>query len=138
MKQHLVTLGIIGLLFVFGGCATYDRTEGMPPLRISGMKKESIILRTEGSLGQTFSAVLRIDGLRREISGITPAEFPLECAVLVCEVQRSDGDGSLSFVIERTDGTGRFYTKPVRNLQRFRYHSRILEILGKNPYEWDG
>lgn len=128
MKKHLAHLSLTALIFVVGGCATYDRTEGMPPLRISAKTPERIILKTEGASGQSFSAILIIDGSRREISGVTPAEFPLECVVLVGEATRVDGDGSFHFVIERRNGRGRFYTPPVSNL-RFRYYSGAIEIL---------
>lgn len=120
------------LILIVGGCATYERTEGMPPLRISTKTPESIVLRTDGSPGQSFSAVLTVDGSRREISGVTPAEFPLECVVLVGEVTRFDGDGSFSFMVERQNGKGRFYTPPVSRLLRFRYYSGSISLLAQN------
>ena len=131
MKKHIVNLSLAILILIPGGCATYDRSEGLPPLRVSTRTPEHIILRTDGSPGQKFSAVLTVDGSRREISGVTPAEFPLECVVLVGKVTTVDGDGSFGFVIERQNGRGRFYTPPVKSLRCFRYYSGSIGLLAQ-------
>lgn len=129
MNQYNLGLSMAALIFFVGaGCATYEDTEG----RIAKGTPERILLRTEGPPGQSFSAVLIVDGSRREISGVTPTEFPMECRLLVGEMKRVDGDGEFSFAIERHDGTGRFYTPPVKDLVSFRYHSGVLEVLTKN------
>ena len=103
----------------------------MPPLRVSTKTPERIILQTEGPAGESFSVVLTVDGLRREISGVTPAEFPLEGVVLVGEVTKVEGDGSFNFVIERQNGRGRFNTPPVNSLRCFQYYSGSMGILAR-------
>jgi hypothetical protein len=74
---------------------------------------------------------LTVDGSRREISGVTPAEFELDCVVLVGEVTKVDGDGSFNFMIERQNPRGLFYTPPVKNLGCFRYHAGSIGILAQ-------
>jgi hypothetical protein len=132
MKKHIINLSLAAITLIVGGCATTQRTEGFPPLRVTTTTPEHIILKTLGSAGQGFSALLTVDGVRREISGVTPAEFPLECVVLVGEVTKVDGDGSFSFVIERQNGRGLFYTPPVQSLSRFRYYSGSMSVLAQN------
>src|SRR5512137_866900 len=106
MKKHVISLSLAVMALIVGGCATTQRTEGLPPLRVTTTIPEHSVLKTVGAPGQSFSAILTVDGSRREISGVTPAEFPLECVVLVGEVTKYDGDGSFSFVIERQNGRG--------------------------------
>jgi|GEM_PF-3539067 hypothetical protein len=138
MKKPIVNPSIAALLLVLGGCTTYDRADGMPPLRISTGTPERIVLRTDGAPGQNFSAILTVDGSRKGISAVTPAEFSLDCVVLVNEVTQMDRDASFSFIIERSDGTSRYHTPPVGNFSRFRYHSQILEIVARERDEFGG
>ena len=130
MKMRIINLGLAAMILVVGGCATTQRAEVFPPLRVS-TKPEHITLKTVGPSGQSFSAVLMVDDSRQEISGVTPAEFPLECVVLAGKVTKVDGDGSFRFVIERQKIPGRFYTPAVKDLQRFRYYSGSIEVLAQ-------
>lgn len=134
MKNHIITLSSIAMTLLVAGCATTPRADApqtveFPPLRVTTTTPEHILLKTVGSSGQTFSAVLTVDGSRREINGVTPAAFPLECVVLVGEVTAVGGDGSFSFVIERQDGRDLSYTPAVQRHHRFRYHSGGMETL---------
>ena len=136
MKKRIAVLSVVMLVVVGAGYALqeykrYDRTPGFAPLRISSTKAEPIILKTEGAPGQRFSAILTVDGSRKDISGISPAAFPLECILLVGEVTEYDGDGSFSLMIERQNAIGRFYTPPVRDLRRFRYYDNTMGVLGR-------
>jgi hypothetical protein len=52
-----------------------------------------VVLKTVGPAGQTFHAVLNIDGNRQELSGTSPAAFPLEVCWMTAEVQKIGGTG---------------------------------------------
>jgi hypothetical protein len=131
MKAHLIGLSLTTLLLMVAGCGTYDRTGGLPPLQITVRTPEHITLKAEGSPGQRFSVVLTVDGVRRAVFGVTPTEFDLNCFLLAGEVTRVEGDGSFIFVIERQNGTGRFYTPPVKNLRSFRYYDGEIWLAQK-------
>jgi hypothetical protein len=136
MKKRITITSLIILALVCGGYIIYeynryDRTPGFAPLRLAAKKPERLRVKTVGASGQSFTVTLTVDGSRREISGVTPADFSLECIVLVGEVTKFDGDGSFSLLIERQNGIGQFYTPPVRDLQRFRYCDNSIGVLGR-------
>ncbi|MHC1765917.1 MAG: hypothetical protein AB9869_16735 [Verrucomicrobiia bacterium] len=138
MKKQIINLSLVAITFIFSGCASYDRTEGFAPLRISSKTPERIVLKSFGSPGQRFSGVLTVDGKRQEISGETPAEYPLECSVLIGEVTSHGGDGHFGFMIERQDTPGRFYTPKinagtplVRGKYRFRYYAGSIAVMAE-------
>jgi hypothetical protein len=138
MKKHIINLSVVAITLICGGCASYDRTEGFVPLRMTRKTPERIVLKTFGSPGQRFSGVLTVDGKRQEISGVTPAEYPLNCVVLIGEVTSLGGDGDFGFMIERQDTPGRFYTPKinvgtplVREKCRFRYYAGSMAVMAQ-------
>jgi hypothetical protein len=92
-------------------------------------KVQKFTIRTRGEPGQHFAAKLRIDGVAREISGVSPSEFPLEACVLTGTVRKIQGDGTLAFQILVGNGTMGFgsMTEPGDSC-RFRYHANGIEV----------
>jgi hypothetical protein len=100
----------------------------------SGFKKRSdaierFTLITRGESGQHFTAKLKLDGIDREISGVSPAEFPLEACVLTGTIRKTHGEGTLGLRIVSKEATLSFgnMSQPGDSC-RFRYHARSIEI----------
>jgi hypothetical protein len=90
---------------------------------------ESFTLQTLGGPGQHFTATLDLDGVAREISGITPAEFPLQACVLSGTVRKTKGDGVLQFRVLSENATLTFgKLEEPGDSRRFRYHARGIEV----------
>ena len=90
---------------------------------------ESFTLQTLGEPGQHFTATLDIDGVPREISGITPAEFPLQACVLSGTVRKTQGEGTLEFRVVSENATLSFgKLQQPGTSKRFRYHARGVEV----------
>src|SRR5687767_13628473 len=85
---------------IFSGCAT----PGDDFVKRSN-KVQNIVLRTRGEPGQHFTAKLNIDGVARELSGVSPAQFQLETCVLSGTVRKTHGDGALRFEILADGGS---------------------------------
>ena len=117
-------LGLAALLYL-SGCTS---VEG-PTFRKRTDKVESFKLITLGDPDQHFTAKLNLDGQPREISGGSPAEFPLDACVLTGTIRKTHGDGTLRFRIVTKESTLTFgqLTEPNQSF-RFRYHDRGIEI----------
>jgi hypothetical protein len=92
-------------------------------------KVESFVFRTMGEPGQHFTARLNLDGVEREVSGVSPAEFPLEACVLSGVVKKTKGEGTLGFRVVSEEATLTFgkLVEP-GSARRFRYHARGVEV----------
>ena len=137
MRKRIAILSLLVMTLAAAALLTYfhtwyDRTPGFRALRLKTRQPERLLVKTEGMPGQEFSAIFTVDGKRREVSGVTPAQFALECVVLIGEVPTFDGDGSFNLLIERQDGIGRFYTPPALKLSRFRYHRGVIALQVRN------
>ena len=90
---------------------------------------ENFVLRTRGEPGQHFTAKLDLDGKRREISGLSPFEVPLQACVLTGTIRKNYGEGTLGFQIVSRDSMNGFanLTEP-GHACRFRYHARGIEV----------
>jgi hypothetical protein len=120
------------LLFaVAGGCAQQrDPSNGFPPIEADASRAlEQINLQTVGPSGQRFEGTLIVDGTPRPIDGVTPAEFPLTCALVEGDVRTTADSGTLGFVIVRDGGKSMWYTPVEESRCRFRYHAGGIEVL---------
>ena len=72
-----------------------------PPLKPGPRTPEDITLKVDGPPGRPFTASLTLDGVPRELTGVTPAAFPLHCAVLTGQVT---GDGPFHLELTRHNG----------------------------------
>ena len=92
-------------------------------------KVQKIVLRTRGEPGQYFTTNLNIDGVRREIQGVSPAEYPLEACVMTGTIQKTSGDGTLRFEIREGGAMLGFgaLDEPGQSC-RFRYHDNGIEV----------
>jgi hypothetical protein len=127
MKIQIIILSLTAA-FVLGGCASSRQASGFPPLQTRTHTPERITLKTFGPPGQPFSGLLTVDGVRREISGVTPAEYPLECVVLTGVVTNASG-GSQRFGFEVSRANGHFFTPETDRVCWFRYHAGSLEVM---------
>jgi hypothetical protein len=69
-----------------------------------------------------------VDGVRREISGVTPAEYSLECVVLSGVVTNLSSSGE-RFGFEVSRANGHFFTPGTDRVCWFRYYAGSLEVL---------
>jgi hypothetical protein len=95
-------------------------------------KVQQFKLVTVGEPGQHFTGKLKLDGVEQEISGVSPAQFPLEACVLTGTIRKTHGDGTLRFQIlvgSATLGFGNL-TGPGDSC-RFRYHANGIEVWQK-------
>jgi hypothetical protein len=133
MKNRIIGLSVATAAFVFSGCASSrDATssrdgKGFPPLQTVSSTPEHIVLKTFGRPGQQFCGFLNVDGVRREVAGVTPAEYPLDCVVVSGVVTNSIPDERFGFEVSRKNG--QFYTPGTDRVCVFRYHAGALEIL---------
>ena len=90
--------------------------------------RERVVFRAIGEAGQSFGGYLLIDGDKRSVSGVTPAEFSLTACVVIGHLYKVRGDGKLSFEIEQADGKSGFgqLVKP-RSSVNFGYHDGTLK-----------
>jgi hypothetical protein len=128
MKIQIIVLSLTTAALVLGGCASSRQASGFPSLQTRTRTPERITLKTFGPPGQQFSGVLTVDGVRREISGVTPAEYPIECVVLSGVVTNASSS-SERFGFEVSRANGQFFTPGTDRVCRFRYHAGSLEIL---------
>lgn len=91
-----------------------------------------LVLKAEGEPGQHFQAKLNVDGEERELSGISPASFPLKASVLTGTMRKTHGDGTLRFEIREGGSMLGFgaLTRPGDSC-RFRYHDNGIEVWSK-------
>ena len=89
---------------------------------------EAITLQTVGDPGQPFTVMLDVDGVRREWSGVSPEELPLQVNVLTGKVEGRKREGGLSFRIVK--GGSMFAAGPSdpERAWRFRYHNNGIEV----------
>lgn len=128
MKIQFIVLTLTTAALVLGGCASSPQESGFPPLQTRTRTPESITLKTFGPPGQQFSGLLTVDGVHREISGVTPAEYPIECVLLSGVVTNmSSNSERFGFEVSRTNG--RFFTPGTDTVCTFRYHAGSLEVL---------
>lgn len=128
----IVLLCVLG--FVTGGCAVVSE-----PLRVESPtfvprtdKLEEVVLSTAGPAGQTFQGHLLIDGVRQDIRAVSPAEFLLKGNIIIGELQKMGGSGTLNFSIksvevERSVGFGGL--KSIGSGCRFGYHDGGIEVV---------
>ncbi len=118
-------LGFVALASVITGCVSRP---GEPFVKRSD-KIESFKLVTLGEPGQHFTCKLKLDAAEQEISGVSPAEFPLAACVLTGTIRKTHGDGTLRFRVLSKDATLTFgqLVEPGDSL-RFRYHARGVEV----------
>lgn len=115
-----------GLVLLLSGCASTPADDFVK----RSDRVENLVLRTRGEPGQHFTAKLDIDGKRREISGLSPFEVPLEACVLSGTVRKNYGEGTLGFQIVSANSLNAFgnLTEPGQSCW-FRYHARGVETL---------
>lgn len=91
---------------------------------------EKLVLSVDGAAGQGFTGMLTVDGVSREVSGVTPAEYPLEASVLIGDFRKQGGRGSLSFRIQAMGSDYAVGTLKRRDARcRFGYHAGEVELL---------
>ena len=125
MKRTILLAGFLMALMIVPGCVSMRE----PAFVKRSYKVQKIKLRTRGEAGQHFTAKLNIDGREREISGVSPAEFPLEACVVTGTVRKTNGDGTLGFqIIERGSTLGFGALEDTGQTCRFRYHANGIEV----------
>lgn len=126
-------IAAIGCSFsLLTGCASKSRQLRVesPDFLPRTTQREEIVLSTEGQPGQSFEGHVIIDGARHEISGITPATFPLSGSIFVGKIRKLRGEGTLSFSIAnepRTRSVGFGGLKRPGSRCRFGYHDGGVE-----------
>ena len=132
-QKHRFTIAAICFSFVFlAGCAsrsTQLRIES-PDFLPRTTQHEEIVLSTKGQPGQSFEGHVIIDGTRHEISGTSPATFPLSGSIFVGEIRKLRGEGTLTFSIAnepRTRSVGFGGLKRPGSSCRFGYHDGGVE-----------
>jgi hypothetical protein len=110
--RSLVAFSAAGLVLL--GCTSPRSSLESPFDSLRTTAREDVTLRAVGSPGQSFTGTLNLDGARREISGTTPAEFPLEVCWMIAQLRKTGGSGTLSFQIgsDRRSATGCGLQKP--------------------------
>src|SRR5688572_6492452 len=114
-----------GLLLLIPGCAS----PGERGFVKRSDKVQKIVFRAKGEPGQHFTGSLNIDGVKKEIQGVSPAEYPLEACVLTGSIRKTAGDGTLKFEI-REGGSMLGFGALEESGQscRFRYHANGIEV----------
>ena len=113
----------VSALLLLTGCSS-TRSTG-PEFIQRTNAAEHITLRTTGNPGQPFTAHLKVDGIEREWSGVSPAELPLRVCVLEGTVQKPR-NSNLSFEIIKPKATLGF--SPFGTSCHFRYHDGGIEV----------
>jgi hypothetical protein len=132
MKAAIVYSACMCLSLLLAGCVSNPRTLTVESehFRPRTTEPENLVLRTTGAAGQKFGGYVLIDGFKQELSGTSPAEFPLKGSILIGEFRKKDGAGALSFSIEnvpRTRSVGFGGLKRAGDTCRFRYHNGAIE-----------
>jgi hypothetical protein len=123
-KPFACLLLAVAAFAVISGCAT----PGDDFVKRSN-KVQKITLRTRGEADQRFSARLNIDGQVRELTGVSPAEFPLEACVMTGTIRKLSGDGTLRFeIIEGGATLGFGALEDPGHSCKFRYHDNGIEV----------
>jgi hypothetical protein len=132
MKAASIYSAFIYLSLLLAGCVSNPRTLTVDSedFRPRTTEPENLVLRTTGAAGQNFDGYVLIDGFKQELSGTSPAEFPLKGSILIGEFRKQDGFGTLSFSIEnvpRTRSVGFGGLKRAGDTCRFGYHDGAIE-----------
>jgi len=116
-------------MLVMAGCVVSRSGNAPRRFRRTSTVPEQLSLRTFGDAGQAFEGVLVVDGERRDVSEVSPAEFPLTASVVAGEFIRTGGGGIFEFRIYRDKGSVGFggLSEPGRSV-RFRYHNGAIEV----------
>ena len=121
----LLLAGLVTISVFVSGCVSMRE----PQFVKRSDKVERITLRTRGEAGQHFTGKLNIDGREREISGVSPSEFPLEACVMTGTIRKTNGDGTLGFqIIEGGSTLGFGALEDAGQSCRFRYHAHGIEV----------
>jgi hypothetical protein len=136
MKLQLTTLIPTVAAFIFGGCASSENPMdfsphnpiGFPPLQMATNIPEHITLRSFGQDGQQFAGFLIVDNVRREISGVTPAEYQFDCVVLSGYLTNKSSVEDIGFVVSRPNGH-EISLGNTNKARWFRHHAGRLEII---------
>ncbi len=95
--NRVLVLAFVSTSLCLSACVSHRVSLESPFEQLRTTTREHVYLRTAGADGQTFHAILNIDGTRQELSGTSPAEFPLDVCWMTAEVRKTGGPGSLSF-----------------------------------------
>jgi hypothetical protein len=126
----------VGLVALVVGCAMSGDRQRLtlkmesPTFQRRSEAVEKLVLSVGGAAGQRFSGVLIVDGVPREVSGTTPANYPLEASILIGDFRKLAGRGSVSFEIQ-AEGS-EYSVGALRgggDRCRFGYHDREVEVL---------
>jgi hypothetical protein len=136
MKKSIIYSAFALLAIVAVGCVSSSRNLRVESedFRPRTTQPEKIILRTTGDAGQTFHGYVLVDGAEQPIAGVSPAEFPLEANILIGELRKSGGSGTLSFAIEnipKTRSVGFGALNRPGETCRFGYHDGGIETYTK-------
>ena len=92
-----VILALLGAGLCLSGCTTHRPSLESPFTELRTTNREHVYLKTAGEDGQSFRAVLNVDGHRQEFVGTSPIEVALDVCWMTAEVRKIGGPGSLSF-----------------------------------------
>ena len=122
--SRAAVLFLVPVLILISGCVSPGST-----FRKRTDAVESFTLVTIGEPDQHFTGTLKLDGVEKKISGVSPAQFPLEACVLAGTIQKTHGEGNLRFRVVSKQATLTFgnLSEPGQSF-RFRYHDRGVEI----------
>ena len=136
MKKGTKCISLTLLACIFAGCVSNSRM-----LRVESKdfnprttQPEKVILKTKGEAGQKFHGYLVADGVEQQLVGVSPAEFPLDVNILIGEINKTSGSGTLSFSIEnipKTRAVSFGGLKKAGDTCRFGYHDGAVEVYSK-------
>ncbi|HIG29389.1 MAG TPA: hypothetical protein EYQ50_16980 [Verrucomicrobiales bacterium] len=119
--RKLAETALVTIILLFGsGCVIRSLDAGNFKIHKRSIVTEDVILKLEGESGQTFSGTLLVDGEKRPVSGVTPANIPIRGCVIVAMLEKKDGKGSILLEIEHKGGHSWF-----RCSQSKRFSDRI-------------
>ena len=132
MKKSFKITAFALLVVTFVGCVSNSRRLGVESedFHPRTTQAEKVILKTVGDAGQNFHGYLVVDGTEQQLAGISPAEFSLDAYILIGEISKSSGSGTLSFSIQNSSMTrsvGFGGLKRPGDTCRFGYHDGAIE-----------
>ncbi len=128
IRYLAITVLVAAVLMGGVGCTTQSLDVGSFNIQKQTSAKENVILKVEGDSGQAFSGTLLVDGKERAISGVTPAVIPIKGCIIVGTLEKNNGEGSISFEIERRSLTLGFGALSQNGSQlEFAYHNGTVK-----------
>lgn len=98
---------------IFAALAAATLLAGCAPLSMENAnfvprskEVEHVTLKIAGEPGQSFAGQIKVDGKLRPIWGVTPVEYPLDVCVLLGEVKKTGGEGTIYVEIVRAASKG--------------------------------